>query len=178
MSNRLAAASFCVLALAAPAWAWEVQEGPLPTFARSSSAGIVSQGGAAWSDFSSGDFSLTASGYSMRADNLLLGMDARSPWSSPRFGAGLQGLGFNTSSIKLGYDFGQVRPFVSAGFGTAAMSPLGLTGFSMGGDPLQGPSPFGGPSFTTVGAGFDVAITNNLSVGFSASMTQLRGPSP
>src|SRR5262249_10287516 len=111
-----AMAAMLLCALGAPAGAWEVeQQGALPTFARNPDASAGSSSGAGWTDLAAVDPSLAASGYAFRTpDNFLIGFGGPSAWSLPsRLGEGLSGFGFNTSSIKFGYDLGQIRPFVT-----------------------------------------------------------------
>ena len=94
--------------------------------------------------------------------------------SSSRFG-GFNSFGMTGSSVKFGYDMGAVTPWVGvsqSGFG----SSRGFGAFNTRNDPL---SPFASGQATSVGAGVDIAITNNLSLSLSASTTTVnRGFGP
>jgi opacity protein-like surface antigen len=96
-----------------------------------------------------------------------------------------RGFDVAATNVKVGYDMGQFLPYVTAGGIIAKPHTTGLgTGYTGASDAVNGL--FSGSSdlkgAATVGAGFDYAVTNNLKVGFSASVIQgsrgFYGPGP
>ena len=76
--------------------------------------------------------------------------------------------------MKLGYDLGRFKPFVMSRF--AETRPAFNANASTGlGAPPGTASPFAptGARVSTVGAGFDFAITDKLSLGLSATASQM-----
>ncbi len=88
----------------------------------------------------------------------------------------LSSFGLTGSSAKLGYDMGGgVTPWVGVSQSTFGLS-RGFSGVDRTIDPL-GASPFA--QSTSVAAGVDIAITNNISLGFSVSTSTVnRGFGP
>jgi opacity protein-like surface antigen len=92
-----------------------------------------------------------------------------SPWAFP---AGpYRGFSFGETDVKLGYAMGRLTPYVVAGaalarpsygadFGDLSQSINGL---------FAGPG--GAQAFGTAGVGFDYAVTNNVTVGLEARMS-------
>ncbi len=76
----------------------------------------------------------------------------------------LKGYNFGTTDVKLGYEMGKLHPWVSTGLVFAKGNSF--SSYSGPGDSINGL--FGGPGkmavSTSVGAGFDYQVTNNLSV--------------
>jgi outer membrane immunogenic protein len=108
-------------------------------------------------------------------NNLVLGVQfdtGYAPFAStlPRF----NGFNYAMGSVKVGYDFGRITPFVYAGGGlaraTAFSSGLPDAASSLNGAFGQGPG-FGVAEF---GAGFDYHVTNNVTVSVSAGV--MNGP--
>jgi outer membrane immunogenic protein len=108
-------------------------------------------------------------------NNLVLGLRfdtgyAPYAWASPRF----RGFDYAMGSVKVGYDFGRITPFVYAGGGlaraTAFSSALPDAGATLNGAFGQGP----GFGVTAFGAGFDYHVTNNVTVSVSAGL--VNGP--
>jgi len=112
-------------------------------------------------------------GYDHRFDNnVILGVrfaTGYSPWVFP--GGPYRGFSFGEADVKLGYAMGRLTPYVVAGaalarpsygadFGDLSQSVNGL---------------FSGPGAVqavgTAGVGFDYAVTNNLSVGLEARVS-------
>jgi len=108
-------------------------------------------------------------------NNLVLGMKfdtGFAPFAStyPRF----TGFDYAMGSVKVGYDFGRVTPFVYAGGGiaraTAFYSEFPDANATINGAFGQGP----GFGVTTFGAGVDYRVNNNITVSVSAGM--VNGP--
>jgi opacity protein-like surface antigen len=83
---------------------------------------------------------------------------------------------YAATNLKLGYDMGRLMPFVTAGFVFA--KPLtGRGGYVSATDSIN--DLFNSPSsirtFGTIGAGFDYAVTDKLSVGLAVSAGNGRG---
>lgn len=179
---RWIAACAALVFCAAPAGAWEVVGGDtgLPTFAladplpaagspsgqmdKSARDGLGFEAIQGW-----------APGYSYRiGKKYLFGFDSQTGLAA---GAGIGALaaGFDVSrsSMKFGYDMGAFKPFVSASFANATAPAFGANLFA---GPPGVANPFA-PSATvsTVGAGFDYAITDNLHFGMSVSAAQATG---
>ena len=88
---------------------------------------------------------------------------------------GMQGFDYASTQFKIGYDLGRVRPYISGNFGVAnpvSNNPFALPGsnFNAVMNPMQGQR-----SFTSVGTGFDIAVTNKLSFGAGVYISQSRG---
>ena len=118
-------------------------------------------------------------GYDHRFDNnIVLGVrfsTGYSPWAFPS--GPYRGFSFGESDVKLGYAMGRLTPYVIAGaalarpsygadFGDLSQSVNGL---------------FSGPGAVqavgTAGVGFDYAVTNNLTVGLEARVSNGGPPS-
>ncbi len=109
-------------------------------------------------------------GYDHRYDNgVILGLRATTGFSAFHLpGSPYKGLSFVGADAKLGYDFGQFKPYVVTGVALArptfSNNPL---------DALSAPnaffsSPAATQAVTSVGAGFDYSITNNVTLGLEA----------
>ena len=115
-------------------------------------------------------------GYDRKFDNnLVLGVKVDTGFAPFLAGAGrFRGFDYALSSVKVGYDFGRVTPYVYAGGGlaraTAFPSELPDAGGTLNGVFGQGP----GWGVATFGAGVDYHINNNVTVGVSAGV--VRGP--
>ncbi len=109
------------------------------------------------------------------ANNLVLGVKLETGFAPLLTGCGrFRGFDYAVGSVKLGYDFGRVTPYVYAGGGlaraTAFPSELPDAAGTVNGLFGQGP----GFGVTTFGAGVDYRVTNNVTVGVSAGVA--RGP--
>jgi opacity protein-like surface antigen len=117
-----------------------------------------------------------SAGYDKRFDNnLVLGVKFDTGFAPFLTNAGrFQGFDYAMGSVKLGYDFGRVTPYVYAGGGlaraTAFSSELPDAGATMNGVFGRGP----GFGVSTFGAGVDYHVTNNVTIGVSAGM--VKGP--
>ncbi|MDE3175381.1 MAG: hypothetical protein KGM15_04635 [Pseudomonadota bacterium] len=96
---------------------------------------------------------------------------------APFMGAGgrFVGADFALGSVKLGYDFGRVTPYLFAGAGlaraTAFASTLPDAATTMNGAFGQGP----GQGVTMFGGGVDYRITNNVTIGVEAGVVRGMG---
>ena len=119
-------------------------------------------------------------GYDKTFDNhLVLGVKFETgyaPFLTPlgRF----QGFDYAMGSVKAGYDFGRVTPYVYAGGGLARATayPSGFpdASASMNGVFGQGP----GRGIAAFGAGVDYHVTNNVTLSVSAGMVNGPGGAP
>jgi opacity protein-like surface antigen len=81
------------------------------------------------------------------------------------------GFDFAATTVKLGYDMGRLMPFVTAGVSLAKPQVDRGLGFVNASESVNNlfSSPSHVTTFGTIGAGFDYALTNNLSVGLAVS---------
>lgn len=183
-TTRLAGAALCAaLTLSTlPAFAWEVVGGSgLPTFAAgfgpSGSTPASSPGPTAAvpalgvTPAGVGGFN---PGYDFRiGQKYLLGVETKTGIEAT---GGLLGFasGFDASrtTMKFGYDMGSFKPFVMSSF-TEVRPAFGMNAFSTTAAVPSGGSPFAPSTRTsTVGAGFDYAVTDKLSFGVTVSASQ------
>jgi opacity protein-like surface antigen len=182
-------ATIVLLAAGAPAGAWEVigpGGGAVPTFA----ANFVGNDSAPAGGFAAGLASSAPvtgfnPGYDARiGKKFLIGVDARTGLAA-RDGMFGFAPGFDVSrtSVKFGYDMGAFKPFVATGFtDIRTSSPIAFSGSSFGigidnytnGVPIHGTGFAPSARANAVGAGFDYAITDKLSLGVSVSATQVQ----
>ena len=172
-----ALAACAALALGLPAArAWEVVGGAgLPTFAAGASPGAPALAPFAAFGATPPGSSGFNPGYDFRVGgDFLVGVDTRTGFaaSDPVFGFGA-GLDASRTSVKLGYDLGRFKPFVTSSF--AEIRPaFGGGSFNAVGAPPGVSSPFAPTARArTVGAGFDYSLTDKLSVGVSVSAGQM-----
>jgi opacity protein-like surface antigen len=176
----LALAVLC--GLAAPAMADDAVTPKLPTLALDPQPLSASP----WSGFYAGSevFAISRKGvkgavggaafvgYNRELDNnMVIGIEASTGYSPSAYRHGpISGYDFAQTNFKLGYDMGRLMPFLTAGVAFAKPNFRG-PGYTGAGDSIN--DLFGSPSdvrvFGTVGAGFDYAITDHLSVGLAIS---------
>jgi len=113
-------------------------------------------------------------GYDKRFDNnLVLGVKFDTGFAPYAFGR-YRGFDYAMASVKVGYDFGRVTPYVYAGGGlaraTAFSSELPDASATLNGLFGQGPA----RGVTAFGAGVDYHVTNNVTIGVAAGV--VRGP--
>ena len=159
--------------LPAPAGAWEVVSNGLPTFAaaesfRAGSGGALDQASPLKFEAIKG----WNPGYDLRMGKYLFGMDQKTGFAAGGDMLGLaSGVSFSRTNMKFGDDRGAFRPSVSAAFAEAKAPAFGANIFAA---PPGAATPFAFTSqATTVGAGFDYSITENLSFGMSVNATQV-----
>ena len=112
-------------------------------------------------------------GYDHRFDNnVILGVrfsTGYSPWAFPS--GPYRGFSFGETDVKLGYAMGRLTPYVIAG--AALARPSYGADFSDLGQSVNGL--FSGPGAVqavgTAGVGFDYAVTNNVTVGLEARVS-------
>ncbi len=182
-------AAIVLAAAAAPAGAWEVigpGGGAVPTFAASFVNGDSAPvGGVASALAAPAPVAGFNPGYDARiGKKLLIGVETKTGFAA-RDGMFGFAPGFDVSrtSMKFGYDMGAFKPFVATGFAAIrAVSPTAFSAssFGIGMDNYTNGVPIGGTGFApsaranTVGAGFDYALTDKLSLGVSVSATQVQ----
>jgi opacity protein-like surface antigen len=110
-------------------------------------------------------------------NNVFLAVQANAGYmpSLFRHRAGPSGLDYVSASLKAGYDFGRVRPYVTAGFGVAAPTMFGGNSLSPVSDSIN--SVFSAPgrtTFTTIGAGVDYKVTENITLGVAVSVRNVQ----
>jgi opacity protein-like surface antigen len=117
-------------------------------------------------------------GYNREFDNnLVIGIEGSTGFAGASFKHGpFLGYDYAATNVKLGYDMGRLMPFVTAGFAFA--KPTTSSGYGGATDSIN--SLFSSNSGNIrgagmVGAGFEYAITNNLSVGLAVSASVNRG---
>ena len=182
MSNlrrRLVAlsAASAALALSGQAYAWEVVGGGgLPVFAAGvgapSALAPLGMAATAPSGFNPGyDFLI--------GQKLLVGVDTKTGFAATEGLLGFSsGLDASRTGMKFGYDMGRFKPFVMSSF--TDLRPAFGAGFA---GPVGGLAGAGSPfapstKISTVGAGFDFAITDQLSLGMSVSASQVNSGWP
>lgn len=189
LRNALLAIAVCVFA--SPSRADDLWSNGLPTFAREPQGdGKVKK---PWEGLYAGAGISVVSGkgkgrvgadgyvgYNREFDNhVVLGVRASAGYAPALFGAGnVKGFDFAMTDVKVGYDFGRVMPYVTAGIGLAKPNRFAFSSPNPADSLNNVFNGSGTRTLTTVGAGVDVAITNNLTVGVAVSAVQARGGSP
>ena len=179
LSANLPAAALAALLsnLPAPASAWEVINNGLPTFAAAES--FRPSSGSSLDPASPLKFEAVKGlgfGYDHRiGGKYLFGMEQKTGFEAGGDLLGIaSGFNFSRTNMKFGYDMGSFKPYVSASFADTRGPAFGVNVFAA---PPDAATPFAfTSSATTVGAGFDYAITDKLSFGMSVSATQVSGP--
>jgi opacity protein-like surface antigen len=117
-----------------------------------------------------GGSALAGSNYEF-SNKIVLGVEASAGFNPNMLARGTAGNDFAAMKFKLGYDMGRLMPFVTAGISLAKPTTGTNIGFSSASDSLNdlfSSSP-NVKTFGSIGAGFDYALTNNLSVGIAVS---------
>lgn len=161
--------------LPAPAGAWEVVSNGLPTFAAAES--FKAGSGAALDQASPLKFEAVTGwnpGYDVRMGKYLFGMEQKTGFAAGGDMLGLaSGFSFSRTNMKFGYDMGAFKPYMSASFAETKGPAFGANIFAA---PPGAATPFAFTSqATSIGAGFDYAITDKLSFGMSVNATQVSG---
>lgn len=116
-------------------------------------------------------------GYNKEFDNnVVVGVQASGGYLPGLYNYGPRGYNYGMANVSVGYDMGRFMPYVTFGVGRAsATSSLNRT--SGGFDSLDNLFSGGSQSttLTTVGAGFNYAVTDNLAVSFQVNTTQAQG---
>lgn len=173
--SGIAAASILLAGLTGPAAAWEVIANGLPTFAAAESfaagsSGAVSQTPGLKLETVNG----WNPGYDVRFGKYLFGMEQKTGFAAGGDMLGLaSGLSFSRTNMKFGYDMGAFKPYVSASFAETKAPAFGANVFAA---PPDAATPYAfSASAASVGAGFDYAITDQLSFGMSVNASQVSG---
>ena len=111
-------------------------------------------------------------------NNLVVGVQASAGYAPSLFACGpANGYDFAMTNVSIGYDMGRFLPYVTAGVGLAKANNGLRGGLPNGSDSLNdlftGAS--GPKALTTIGAGVDYAVTDQLTVGVAVSTVQSRG---
>jgi hypothetical protein len=183
LSGACVAAALCLAS--GPSRAWEViGGGPLPTFAATATPSAAPTSAANFTTGAGGDsfaYPNWNPGYSANFGKALVGVETKTGFAAGGDPWGMAaGFGYSRSSVKVGYDLGQFKPYVTAGFGATTAPGSGGANFTANaGVPTGVGNPFAPTTrTTTVGAGFDYAITDKLSVGMSVHAVQAQTTGP
>jgi outer membrane immunogenic protein len=111
------------------------------------------------------------------ANNVIVGIEASAGYAPGFFKQSpVAGYNFASTDVKVGYDMGRFMPYLTAGVTLAKPDILGHNGFTTTSDSVNDLFAGSNPkAFTTVGAGFDYAITNNVSMGVHVSVSSGNG---
>ncbi len=112
-------------------------------------------------------------------NNLVIGVQGSAGYEPFLFASGpARGFNFAEASAKVGYDMGRFMPYVTAGVVFAKSSAFGMPAYTGAANSMNALFAPGGDlrAFGVVGAGFDYAITNNLSFGVEVRAGAGRGP--
>ena len=91
-----------------------------------------------------------------------------------------RGLEYSSTQVKLDYNMGRLSPFITAGASSirSASPALNFPGLNIPASAglTSGPGPGNAPSksFVNVGAGFNYAVSNQLTIGIAASVGSLQ----
>ena len=180
-------ASFALLAICAVATAVRAEEARpagLPLFA--AAPGLATNGDSFWKGLYAGTevFALSRKGAKgqvggggyigydhLFSNNVVLGVRASAGYSPALFQRNsFSGYDYASASVKAGYNMGRLTPYVTAG---AVLAKPTTFGFGTTAESINGVFGGGGATktFATVGAGFDYAVTNKLTVGVGVSVS-------
>ena len=169
---RLGALALALACLSPAARAFEALPAPLPILAANPWAGTPM---GAWSGFSSGaqlfaapgaTFARAAGYNQLLSKNLLLGVETSAFTAPAGFGRG-SATDFSSTSMRLTWNMGALKPFVTAGMAQAKPNAFGGANFSLPADPLVNTRD--AKTFTNIGAGFDFAVSDKLTLGVAVS---------
>lgn len=111
------------------------------------------------------------------ANNLIVDIEGTAGYSPnlDRYSR-IKGYDFASTDITVGYDMGRLVPYFTAGVTLAKATTLDPRGFTTTSDSLNDLFAASNPkAFTRVGAGFDYAINNHLSMGLRVSVSRGEG---
>lgn len=111
------------------------------------------------------------------ANNIVVGVQASAGYAPGLFKYGpVAGYDFASTNVKVGYDMGRLMPYLTAGVILAKPNIRGQNGFTTTSNSINDLFAGSNPkAFTTVGAGFDYAFSNNLSMGIHVSVSSGNG---
>jgi opacity protein-like surface antigen len=111
-------------------------------------------------------------------NNLVVGVQASAGYAPSLFACGpANGYDFAMTNVSIGYDMGRFLPYVTAGVGLAKANNGSRGGLPNASDSLNNlfTGASGPKALTTIGAGVDYAVTDQLTVGVAVSTVQSRG---
>ena len=117
-------------------------------------------------------------GYNHEFPNkVIVGIEAGAGYAPSLYKFGPRGFDYASTDVSIGYDMGRLMPFVTMGVDLLKPTGIGNRGFTSTSDSLNDLFDSSGKlnSLTTVGAGFNYAFSNNLSMGLEVSVTNGRG---
>jgi opacity protein-like surface antigen len=190
LTQRLVVAWAALAALASSALADDVPLAPLPTFAQNPPAEAPQN---PWSGLVVGSEIFGVGGKGVKGgvggggffgydravgDNFFVGVQGKAGYSPASWGFGpANGFDFAMTSVRVGYDGGRWKAYVTGDLGLAKLNSAGPAGLPNAGDSIN--NLFNGGSrvkpLTAVGAGMDYAVTDNITIGVSVSAVQSRG---
>jgi hypothetical protein len=111
------------------------------------------------------------------ADNWFVSVQGSAGYSPSLWSRGpAGGFDFAMTNVKVGYDMGRLKTYMSAGVGLAKASDGFAGAVPNAADSFNNLFVGAGPkAITDIGAGFDYAVTDRLTVSVSVSATQGRG---
>jgi hypothetical protein len=116
-------------------------------------------------------------GYNHEFDNrVVVGVQGSVGYLPSLYKYGPGGYNYGMANVSVGYDMGRFMPYVNFGVGTA--SATNLRGLPGGFDSVNNIFTHSGgqqTTLTSVGAGFNYAVTDNLHVGVSVNAVQQHG---
>ena len=167
----------CLLAIALTtrAGALEFVSGGPPAFTQGATANVASGGGMTVSSNPWNFPGFTSGGLDSRiGGNMMLGVSATSGTGDLTLGGLSRGIDFSTTSVKLGYQLGNLTPFVATSITSLKASAIpGLSsGFNTTGDLIAGQSD--PKNKASIAAGFNFALSDSFHVGVAASFSNTR----
>ncbi len=188
-------APLLIVALAAPAGAADLPYfagGDLPSLKATGSPDYESAPSNPWTGLTmgAGVFGVSGSGrgarggfggdtfigYNHEFDNrVVVGVQGSVGYLPGMWKYGPGGYNYGMANVSVGYDMGRFMPYVNFGVGTA--SATNLRGLPGGLDSINNVFNHSGnqTTLTSVGAGFNYEVTNNLRVGFEVNAVQQHG---
>ena len=113
------------------------------------------------------------------ANNVVVGVQGSAGYLPGLYKYGPRGYNYGLAQVNVGYDMGRFMPYVSFGVGQASATNYGLNGAPNGLDSLNNMFVHSGQSqtqtLTQVGAGFNYAVTDHLTVGMGVTAIQSHG---
>jgi outer membrane immunogenic protein len=112
-------------------------------------------------------------------NNLVIGVQGAAGYAPYLFASGpAHGFNFAEATAKVGYDLGRFMPYITAGVVFAKSSAFGVPAYTGAADSMNALFAQGGnlQAAGVVGAGFDYAVTDKLSIGVEVRAGAGHGP--
>ena len=111
------------------------------------------------------------------SNNVVVGVQAGAGYAPSLSKFGPRGFDYTSTNVQIGYDMGRLMPFVTLGVDLAKPAGLSNRGFTSASDSVNDLFDSSGKlnSLTTIGAGFNYAITNNVTMGVEVNVVQNHG---